>query len=179
MNYIKIRNADIADGPGIRVAAYVSGCRNHCPGCHNPDSWSFAAGNPWTERERESVLAELGKPYVAGLSILGGEPFEEENQKDLADLAEEAKRRFPQKSVWVWTGYEMADLLEGGKKRTEHSSRFLRNADCVVAGPYVASERDVSAENLWRGSRNQRVFLGRKSEESGAPELAPGFPNND
>jgi anaerobic ribonucleoside-triphosphate reductase activating protein len=167
MNYIKIRNADIADGPGIRVAVYASGCRNRCPGCHNAESWDFAAGKPWTEKEKESVLRDLEKPYIAGLSILGGEPFEEENQKDLADLAEEAKRRSPDKTIWIWTGYSLKDLLPGGRKRTEHTDRLLGAADALITEPFLIGERDVSSANIWRGSRNQKILDARKSAEEG------------
>lgn len=166
MRYLKIDGLDIADGPGIRVAVYVSGCRNRCPGCHNPGAWDFAAGKPWTKEDEESVLMELEKPYVAGLSLLGGEPFEEENQGELADLAEEAKRRFPRKAIWAWTGYSLEDLLPGGKKRTDSTDRLLSSIDALVAEPFLIGERDVSSANAWRGSRNQKVLdTGRSLKE--------------
>lgn len=177
MRYLKIDRLDIADGPGIRVVVYVSGCRNRCPGCHNPESWSFAAGKPWTEKERESVLRELEKPYIAGISILGGEPFEEENQKDLADLAEEAKRGFPEKTIWVWTGYSLKDLLPGGKKRTERTGGLLGAADALVTEPFLIGERDVSSANIWRGSRNQRALDAKRSLKEGREIPLEGVEN--
>ena len=103
MNYATIKFRDVADGPGIRVSLFVSGCRHHCKGCFNPETWSFQYGNPYTEETRNTILDALGKSYIRGLTLLGGEPFEPENQETVLELVRAARRMYPEKTVWCYT----------------------------------------------------------------------------
>ena len=130
MNWSAIRTCDVANGPGVRVSLFVSGCRHRCKGCFNPDTWDFAAGEPWTEAEQEKVLAACEPNWIQGLSLLGGEPFEPPNQRALLPLLRAFRARFPQKDVWAWTGcvYER-ELLN------ESPSRRRRTSRCASAGP--------------------------------------------
>ena len=104
MNYSAIRTCDVANGPGVRVSLFVSGCRHRCKGCFNPDTWDFAAGEPWTDAVQKKVLASCEPDWIQGLSLLGGEPFEPPNQRALVPLLREFRKRFPKKDVWAWTG---------------------------------------------------------------------------
>lgn len=179
MNYIRINKSSVTEGPGIRLTLFVSGCRNHCPGCHNSDTWCFAAGEPFTEDTLGFILYHLSKPYIAGLSICGGEPFEPENQEGLVPLLRAVHRAFPEKPVWCYTGYEWEDLLEGGRKHTPDTAEFLSYMQALVAGPYKQEQRDITDSNRWRGSRNQRVLDVQKSLSSGFPVAFAGVPNNE
>lgn len=157
MNYANIKKIDVADGLGVRVSLFVSGCRNRCPGCFNECTWDFGYGRPFTKEVEDEILAALAPPHIAGLSVLGGEPFEEENQAALAPFLERVKSEFPEKDIWCWTGYVLdRDLAEGGRKRTEFTDRILRAVDTLVDGPFVLAERDATLS--FRGSRNQRVL---------------------
>lgn len=150
MNYSAIKPCDIADGPGVRVSLFVSGCRRHCPGCFNSGTWPFDAGKPFTAETEEKILSLLRRNHVSGLSVLGGEPFEPENAVVLAPFLERVKREFPRKDIWCWTGFTLEKL--------EADAEYLRMLDCIdvlVDGPFVQAERDISLD--WRGSRNQRI----------------------
>lgn len=179
MNYGKIYKSSILDGPGVRVSLYVSGCRNHCPGCHNPESWDFNFGQKFTEKETAQLLELLSRPYIAGLSLVGGEPFEEENQSVLGPLVQLVKTQYPEKNIWCWTGYELEDLLPGGRKHSSDTDQMLQNIDALVVGRFDLSQRDISDENRWRGSRNQRVVDLPQTLQQGSPVYLSGIPNND
>ena len=180
MKYLTIYKDSISDGTGFRVSLYVSGCRNHCPGCHNPESWSFEAGKEFTDKEVNEILDLCSSSFIAGLTLAGGEPFEEENQKVLVNLVEKFKTRFPEKTIWAFTGYEFKDLRPGGKKYCEDiTSKILGFIDVLIVGPFVLAERDITDANRWRGSRNQRVLDVPKSLLADKPIMLEGIPNND
>lgn len=149
MHYIGLSSCDTANGPGVRVSLFVSGCTLRCKGCFNPESWDFEAGKPFTEETVETIFRYLDEPYVAGLSILGGDPLEESNIPVVTDLARRVKERYGDKrDVWLWTGriYEKhADLP------------LWQWVDTVVDGPFV-EKRKVAQKGLWYGSDNQRVI---------------------
>lgn len=149
MHYIGLSSCDTANGPGVRVSLFVSGCTLRCKGCFNPESWDFEAGKPFTEETVETIFRYLDEPYVAGLSILGGDPLEESNVPVVTDLARRVKERYGDKrDVWLWTGriYEKhADLP------------LWQWVDTVVDGPFV-EKRKVTQKGLWYGSDNQRVI---------------------
>ena len=179
MHYSKIYQTSITDGPGVRVSLYVSGCRNHCKGCHNPESWDFQFGKDFTEESESLILKLLDRYYIAGLSIVGGEPMEPENQKCLVSLVEKVKLAFPDKNIWCYTGYDLKDLLPGGRKYTKGiTERLLACLDVLVAGRFELDKRDISDANRWRGSTNQRVLDVTKSVKKGKEIFVEGIPNN-
>ncbi len=150
MNYSAIKPCDIADGTGVRVSLFVSGCRRHCPGCFNAKTWEFGAGRPFTDETEEHILRLLAPDYIRGLSVLGGEPFEPENRIVLAPFLERVRTVFPLKDVWCWTGFTQEEL-----EAVTECRRMLGCVDVLVDGPFVQAERDISL--AWRGSRNQQV----------------------
>ena len=166
MNYAAIKRRDVANGPGVRVSLFVSGCEHRCPGCFNPEAWDFAYGRPFTAEVERSILDDLAPAFVKGLSLLGGEPFDPRNQPALAPLLERVRRAYPDKSVWCYTGYLFdRDLRPGGRAWTEHTEGMLRNIDVLVDGPFVQGEKDLSLR--FRGSANQRILRCAASLEAG------------
>ena len=157
MNYSAIRTCDVANGPGVRVSLFVSGCTHCCPGCFNPDTWDFAHGGPWTDAVQEKVLASCEPNWIQGLSLLGGEPFEPDNQRALLPLLREFRARFPQKDVWAWTGcvYEQ-DFLKDSPWRCEVTDEMRSLIDTLVDGPFIEAQKDISLR--FRGSSNQRIL---------------------
>ena len=158
MNYSKIDPMSIVDGDGCRVSLFVSGCRNHCKGCFNPETWDFDYGRPFTEIEENEIIEACKKPYIAGLTILGGEPMEKENQTYLYGFIDRFRRDCPDKNIWLFTGYVFEkDLQEGQRQNiagvTEH---ILSQVDVLVDGPFILEERDLGLR--FRGSRNQRLL---------------------
>ena len=147
MNYCGIKKTDIANGPGVRVSLFVSGCRNHCPGCFQPETWDFEYGDPFTKETEEELIAALRPSWIQGLSILGGDPMEPENQKALLPFLRKLKEELPEKDVWLYTGY----LIE-----KVGTSPLLSYADVVVDGPFIEAEKDAGL--AFRGSRNQRII---------------------
>ncbi len=164
MNYAEIKKLDVANGLGIRISLFVSGCRNHCEGCFNACTWDFNYGKPFTKEVEEDILASLAPAHVTGLSVLGGEPFEEENQAVLAPFLERVKSTYPQKDIWCWSGYVLdKDLLpENGRKHTENTKRMLDCLDYLVDGPFVISKRNIALN--FRGSENQRIWQKKNGE---------------
>lgn len=149
MNYVGISSFDTANGPGVRVSLFVSGCRLHCPGCFNPESWDFAAGKPYTEETKDQILKALQEDFVRGLSLLGGDPLEPENVKELTELCKAVREKFgSQKDIWLWTGrrYEKVRDLE-----------IFKYVDTVVDGPFIEKLK-VDTKGSWFGSSNQRVI---------------------
>ena len=147
MNYAGIKKTDIANGPGVRVSLFVSGCRNRCPGCFNPETWDFAYGQPFTRKTEKEILKALRPSGIQGFSILGGDPMEPENQRALLPLLKRIRIMLPGKDVWLYTGYRLEDV---------QSSPLLPYVDVVVDGPFVESEKDIAL--AFRGSRNQRII---------------------
>lgn len=157
MNYGTIKNYDIANGTGVRVSLFVSGCRHHCKGCFNSETWDFNYGNPYTKEVEAEILEALKPAYIQGFSLLGGEPFEPENQKELAGLLQKIKESYPEKNVWCYTGYLYdIDLIPGGKVYTEYTDKMLAYIDTLVDGEFIEAEKDLTLE--FRGSRNQRIL---------------------
>ena len=157
MNYSAIRTCDVANGPGVRVSLFVSGCRHRCKGCFNPDTWDFMAGRPWTVAAHEEVLAACEKDWIQGLSLLGGEPFEPVNQRALVPLLRAFRARFPKKDVWAWTGcvYER-ELLKESPWRCEVTDEMLSLIDTLVDGPFIEAQKNITLR--FRGSSNQRIL---------------------
>mgnify|MGYP003321898268 CR=1 FL=1 len=157
MYYGTIKNFDVANGSGVRVSLFVSGCRNCCKGCFQPQTWAFDFGEEFTEETENQILTLLAPAHIQGFSLLGGEPFEEENQKVLAPFLEKIKQTYPSKDIWCWTGYILEkDLLEGGRKHTEYTDRMLNCIDTLVDGPFIEEQRNLMLE--FRGSENQRIL---------------------
>lgn len=154
MNYADIRPIDVANGPGIRVSVFVSGCTHHCKECFNPETWDFDYGNPFGTEQIETILDHLGKSYIRGLSLLGGEPFDPRNQALVLELARAARERYPEKDIWCYSGYLFEQLAAG--KVGEHSRALLEQLDVLVDGPFVLEKKDLSLR--FRGSSNQRIL---------------------
>ena len=174
MRYCNIKPCDIADGPGVRVSLFVSGCTHHCPGCFNEIAWDFAAGEPFTRETEDALLADLSKSYIGGLTLLGGEPMELVNQRALVGFVRRVREALPEKSIWCYTGYFLEpDLLaENGRARCEVTEELLSCIDVLVDGPYVEALHDITL--LFRGSSNQRLIDMRKTRETGTVVLWRG-----
>lgn len=156
MFYGNIKKHDIADGEGVRVSLFVSGCRVHCPGCFQPETWDFSFGTEFTAQTESEIIESMRPSYIAGLTVLGGEPFEPENQAVLAPFLEKVRGAYPQKNIWCYTGYLHEDLIAGGKKHTEHTDRMLNCIDVLVDGPFVQEKQNLMLQ--FRGSENQRIL---------------------
>lgn len=167
MHYCNIKWRDIADGPGVRVSLFVSGCTHHCPGCFNEMAWDFDAGEPFTRTTEDMLLAELKKSYIGGLTLLGGEPMEIVNQRALVGFLHRVREALPEKSIWCYTGYILeSDLLaKDGRARCEITDELLSYVDVLVDGPYVEALHDITL--LFCGSSNQRLIDMHKTRECG------------
>ncbi len=157
MNYAGIKYCDVANGPGCRTVLFVSGCRNACDGCFQPQTWDFGYGELFDERVQKEVIDSLEPEYIEGITLLGGEPFEEENQKALLVFMRKLKKEYPNKNVWAYTGYIYdKDLVAGGRKHTEDTDELLSMIDVLVDGPFRQELYDISLK--FRGSSNQRIL---------------------
>ncbi len=157
MNYATIKACDIANGPGVRVSLFVSGCTHHCKGCFNSVAWDFDYGTPFTQQTIDEILAALKPDYIAGLTLLGGEPFEPENQPAILELLRQVHKEYPRKSIWAFSGYLFErDILAGRLGPAEITREYLSYLDVLVDGPYVEAERDLTLR--FRGSANQRLI---------------------
>lgn len=157
MNYAGIKYCDIANGTGCRTVLFVSGCRNACKGCFQPQTWDFAYGEPFDEKVQEEVLKSLEPDYITGITLLGGEPFEPENQKELVPFMRKVVAQYPRKNVWAFTGYIYdKDLVAGGRRHTEDTDELLSMIDVLVDGPFCEELKDITLK--FRGSSNQRVL---------------------
>jgi anaerobic ribonucleoside-triphosphate reductase activating protein len=154
MNYAGIIYNDIANGPGVRVSLFVSGCRNHCPGCFNPETWDFDYGDSFTAKIEAEIVEALRPSWIQGLSILGGDPMEPENQEVLLPFVRRLRAEFPKKDIWLYTGYRLEDVSD---------SPMLPYVDVIVDGPFLIDQKDAGL--AFRGSRNQRII----HLEKGAP----------
>ncbi len=158
MNYGNIKNADIANGEGVRVSLFVSGCRHHCKGCFNPETWSFKYGNEFTKETEDNLINMLKPDYIKGLTLLGGEPMEPENQAVLVKLLRRIKKELPSKDIWCYSGYTFdTDLKpENGKVHTEVTDEILSYLNVLVDGEFVEDLKNISL--AFRGSSNQRII---------------------
>ena len=154
MNYATIKNCDIANGPGVHVSLFVSGCTHRCPGCFNEVAWDFHYGEPFTDETIESIVEMLRPSYIKGLTLLGGEPFEPRNQADVVKLLRRIRQELPEKSIWAFSGYLFEkDMLSG---RIGDVSEYLSYLDVLVDGPFVQEKKNLSLR--FRGSENQRII---------------------
>ena len=154
MNYATIKNCDIANGPGVRVSLFVSGCTHRCPGCFNEVAWDFNYGEPFTEEVIERIVDMLRPDYIRGLTLLGGEPFEPQNQGPVVELLRRIKQELPGKSIWAFSGYLFEkDILSG---RLGDTREYLSYLDVLVDGPFVEAKKNLSLR--FRGSENQRLI---------------------
>ena len=167
MNYADIRPIDVANGPGVRTSIFVSGCTHHCKECFNPETWDFAYGQPFGGEQIQEILDCLSKPYIRGLSLLGGEPFEPQNQRAVLELVRAVRARFPEKDIWCYSGYLFPRLAAG--EVGQHSREILELLDVLVDGRYVDALRDISLR--FRGSSNQRLIDVPASLKTGAVVL--------
>lgn len=173
MHYGKIKNCDIANGNGVRVTLFVSGCTHHCKGCFNPETWDFRYGQPYTEETEETILRMLTPPFINGLTLLGGEPMEPDNQRALLPLVKKAKERFPEKDIWCYTGYTLETDLLTGDARTEVTDELLSHIDVLVDGEFIEAQKNISLR--FRGSENQRLLALRETLETGRSVLWENF----
>ncbi len=166
MNYGTIKNCDIANGVGVRVSLFVSGCTHHCKECFQPETWDFAYGQPYTQETEDELLRLLAPSYIDGLSLLGGEPMEPQNQRELVKLLRRVKRELPEKNVWCYSGYTLeTDLLRPSRARCEVTDELLSMIDVLVDGEFVLAKKNISLS--FRGSENQRIIDVQKSLQSG------------
>ena len=154
MNYLKITKDDLLNGEGVRVTLWVSGCNHHCKNCHNPETWNDREGQLFDSKAIEEISNELLKPYVAGLTLTGGDPLYPKNRETIGDLIKEVKRKFPNKNIWLWTGYKWNEIKD---------LSFIKYIDVLVDGEFV--QNLYSPNLMWRGSSNQNVIDVKKSLE--------------
>lgn len=165
MYYGSLKETDIANGPGVRVSLFVSGCQHHCKGCFQPETWDYHYGQPYTAETQKQILTYLGEGFIDGLTLLGGEPFDPLNQPELTELLRKVRDRYPEKTVWCYTGYTYdVDLVEGGAAYTSYTEEMLSMIDVLVDGEFVLEEKDISL--TFRGSRNQRILHLKENSES-------------
>lgn len=162
MHYATIKECDVANGPGVRVSLFVSGCNHHCKGCFNEIAWNFNYGNEFTEETVNKVLKDLDKDYIEGLSLLGGEPLEHANQKGLLPLIKKVKEKYPNKSIWCYTGFDFEkDVMGNMYKNWEETKELVDNIDVIVDGKFEQELKNPSLK--FRGSSNQRLIDVQKS----------------
>ena len=170
MHYADIKKADIANGTGVRVSVFVSGCNHHCKGCFNEEAWDFNYGKEFTQEEIDKVIEELDHPYVQGLSLLGGEPLERKNQQGLLPLVKKVKEKLPDKNIWCYTGFRFdKDVLDNMYQNWDETKELIPYLDVVVDGKFEEDKKDLNLK--FRGSSNQRVIDVKKTlKENGIVE---------
>lgn len=156
MKYAKIRKMDISNGEGVRVSLFVQGCSFHCKNCFNQETWDFNGGKEFTTAEIQKIIELADKDYIAGLSILGGEPLHNNNVDEVFHIVATFKEKFPNKNIWLWTGFKFEDAIKDSKRKF-----ILRNIDVLVDGQFEEDKKDLTLK--WRGSSNQRVIDCKKS----------------
>ncbi len=157
MYYGAVRKTDVANGPGVRVSLFVSGCTHHCKGCFQPETWDFSYGRVYTQETEKEIMDSLNHDYIKGLTLLGGEPFEPSNQKVLVGLLRLVKNVLPEKDIWCYTGYTYeTDLLKDSRARCGVTDEMLSMIDVLVDGEFLEEEKDISLP--FRGSHNQRLI---------------------
>lgn len=172
MHIGQIIKADSANGIGIRLSVFVSGCTNRCPGCFQPETWDFNFGKEYTVEIENDILNELALPYYDGITILGGEPFEIDNQHELLPLIKKIKERCPNRTIWMYSGFTYdKDLIPGGCRYTSSTDEILDNIDILVDGPFIQSLLDITLN--FRGSSNQRIIDMKETRKKGEIVLSP------
>lgn len=166
MNYADIKRIDVANGEGVRVSLFVSGCRHCCKDCFNPEAWDFKYGKEYTEETEKQILEYLKPDHIAGLSLLGGDPLEPENQETVLNLVKKVKELYPKKNIWCYTGCTLdKDILEGKYKDNPTTQELIKNIDVLVDGEFVIEQKDLKLK--FRGSSNQRVIDVQESLKNG------------
>lgn len=165
MNYADLKKTDIANGPGVRVSLFVSGCTHGCPGCFNPETWDFQFGQLFTQKTMDTLLAALAPEHIRGLSLLGGEPLHPDNQKTVLEVVRRVREAFPHKTVWCYTGYLYENLVQGQVGDPETVRALLEGIDVLVDGPFVEAQKNLGLR--FRGSDNQRILLASASLAAG------------
>lgn len=173
LNYADIKKVDVANGPGVRVSLFVSGCTHRCEECFNPETWDFDYGTPFGEAEIEKILALLAPDHIRGLSLLGGEPFEPANQEAVLELVRRVREELPQKTIWCYSGYLFQELAAG--KIGDHGRELLEQLDVLVDGPFVLAKKDLGLR--FRGSSNQRIIDVPASLKAGTVILSEEYMN--
>ena len=157
MNYADIKRVDVANGEGVRVSIFVSGCHHHCKGCFNECAWDFNYGNKFTEKEIDQIINYMDHDYIAGLTLLGGEPLEKQNQEGLLPLLRKVKEKFPNKNIWCYTAYDFEkDVVGDMAKNSETTKELINYLDVVVDGKFEEDKKDIKLR--FRGSSNQRIL---------------------
>lgn len=178
MHIGEILTADSANGIGIRLTLFVSGCTNHCKGCFQPQTWDFNYGKEYTQVEENFIMSELAKPFYDGITLLGGEPFEPENQRELVKLLRRIKKELPDKTIWSFTGFVYdRDLVEGGRKHCEVTDEMLSMLDILVDGPFIEEKKNICLR--FRGSENQRIIDMNETRKQGKVVIWAGANNNN
>ena len=165
MNYAAIKRCDIANGPGVRVSLFVSGCTHHCPGCFQPETWDFNYGQPFTDETKDKILSLLQPDYIQGLTLLGGEPFEPDNQTALVRLTEAVREQFPEKTIWGYSGYTLPQLQSRTGDTGTVTRLLLSHLDVLVDGPFIEAKKNLALR--FRGSENQRLIDLRRTGAQG------------
>lgn len=173
MNYGNIKFFDVADGPGVRVTLFVSGCHIHCKGCQNECAQDFSYGRPFTEDTLKTILTALKSDFITGFTLCGGEAFSVENQAVCAHILSTIKKVYPNKSIWCYTGYSLDAIPE-----TDYKQIMFDNIDVIVDGPYIEKLKDISDLNRWRGSTNQRVIDLKETLKQDKKIYLKNIPNN-
>ncbi len=168
----QIITADSANGTGMRVSLFVSGCTNHCKGCFQPETWDFTYGRPYTPDMEDRLMKELAKSYYDGLTILGGEPFELSNQRELVKLIRRLRKELPDRNIWMYTGFTYdKDLVPGGCRYIECTDEILDSIDMLVDGRFIEELKNITL--TFRGSENQRIIDMKQTREQGKVVLSP------
>ena len=166
MNYADIKRIDVANGPGVRVSLFVSGCTHHCKECFNPETWDFGYGKLFDEKAEDEIIQYLKPDYIKGLTLLGGDPMEKVNQEALIPLLEKVKKEYPDTSIWGYTGYDFEnDIKENMLENCEVTKKFMSYIDVLVDGEFKLELKDLNL--VFRGSSNQRIIMVKESLESG------------
>ncbi|MCI2055525.1 MAG: anaerobic ribonucleoside-triphosphate reductase activating protein [Oscillibacter sp.] len=175
MNYAQIFDCDCGNGPGMREILFVSGCRHRCEGCFNEQAWDFSFGEPFTKDVEEQLLKKLSPSYIAGLTLLGGEPMEIENQRGLLPFAKRVREQFPNKTIWLFSGFLFEELTgqKPSRCRCEVTDELLGACDVLVDGPFILAQKDISLK--FRGSTNQRVLDLKRSLAAKTPVWLAGY----
>ena len=156
MNYAEIKKTDIANGSGVRVSLFVSGCRHHCPDCFNACTWDFNYGEEYTKATEDMIMSYLAPDYISGLTLIGGEPFERENQQGLVALCKRVKKEMSNKNIWCYTGFTIEEIMGDSRANSEWSRELLEHIDVLVDGRFEKDKKDIRLK--FRGSTNQRII---------------------
>lgn len=170
MNYANIKTYSIENGTGVRVSLFVSGCTHHCKNCFNAEAWDFEYGKPFTKETEDEIIEDLRPDYMAGITLLGGEPMEPVNQRGLISLIRRIREELPQKTIWIYSGYVYEDFKDGGRAHCEVTDEILSLCDILVDGPFVEEKKNISLR--FRGSENQRIIDLKKTRAAGKVVLA-------